>query len=1185
MKNFAIILLFNLLATSVWAQLSNGSVAPNWTLVDINGNSHTLYDYLDNGKTVYIDFSATWCSTCWNYHQTHALEDLYQMFGPDGTDQVMVFFIEGEANSNTNCLTDTNGCNNNTQGDWTEGVSHPIIDDASINGLYEINGFPTIYGICSDRIVTRLGRDDVEELTEFLVDDCIGEVDFQDADVTDESCFGAADGEIDIDVDGGPEPFTFLWSNGATTEDIENLAQGTYTCTITNSTGTTAVTESITVNGPADGLVVELNAVQDVTCNNSQGAIQISVSGGATPYDYDWSNGASSQDLDNIPAGNYSITVTDDDGCDQVISNIEVTQPAMPSVSVQVSAQLTCDPAGVSISGAVNNEGNNPAYEWSTSNGNIVSGGNSLVVTVDAPGMYTLLVSNTDNGCTVMTSAVVTEVPALNVGVSSQMDNDCNGDSNGSISASVSGGNMPYVYMWSNGATGSNNTNLTAGNYKLTVTDTDGCTETLEVDIEEPTVLAVSVNNQSDVLCFNESNGSASLNVSGGVGSYSYNWSDGGSGNSRGNLSAGTFIITVTDGNACTEMISVMVEQPMALTSNVTTVGESALNANDGSASVAPMGGTSPYSFAWSSGSSMATVNDLAAGNYTVTVTDANDCSSIGSGVVSDFDCAISANIVGENVLCNGEASGSATAQIAGGNAPFTYEWSNSGSTQMINDLIAGTYTLTVTDNNGCPTVASISIMEPMMLAGGISSSDETSFNANDGTASVEGMGGTAPYSYSWSNGSTMSMINNLSPDTYAVTITDSNNCTTIRNTNVDAFDCTISSTIAGQDVLCNGEASGSAMTQISGGNAPFTYQWSNGGTTPMISSLVAGTYDLTLADNNNCQIFSSVSISEPTLLTSNVSSTNETGANANDGTASAEGMGGTAPYAYLWSNGGMMPTISNLTPGTYEVTVTDANNCSSIGSVATSAFDCTLSTTITGENLACNGFSTGTAMVETTGGATPFTYIWSNGATEAMINDLAAGSYTVTVTDANDCPTINTIMISEPSAITFTVNTITNDMDANGSGAIDVEVEGGTGPFVIEWSVDGTVVSMDEDPSGLMAGDYTCLITDSNDCTFTSEVVTVDNLTNLTEQNLEQKIRLFPNPTKGNVHIHMNFEEAYEVEMSLLNVTGKQLLGTLNQQSSIHHLELNLADYPKGLYFVKMRVGESVITKKIIVR
>jgi hypothetical protein len=147
--------------TSSFSQLSDGEIAPNWTLVDINGNSHTLYDYLDSGKVVVIDVSATWCGPCWSYHNSHALKDVYETYGPNGTDEIMVFFIEGDA---TTTLDDLNGTGSNTYGDWVTGTPYPIINSTSINGSYHINYFPTIYMICPDRVISEIGQKTTAEI-------------------------------------------------------------------------------------------------------------------------------------------------------------------------------------------------------------------------------------------------------------------------------------------------------------------------------------------------------------------------------------------------------------------------------------------------------------------------------------------------------------------------------------------------------------------------------------------------------------------------------------------------------------------------------------------------------------------------------------------------------------------------------------------------------------------------------------------------------------------------------------------------------------------------------------------------------------------------------------------------------------------------------------------------------------
>jgi len=699
MKNLYLIFLFSLIAFQSTAQLDDGSVAPNWTLVDINGNSHTLYDYLDNGKTVFIDFSATWCSTCWNYHQSGALEDLYQMYGPDGTDEVMVFFIEGEANSNTNCLYDISGCNNSTQGDWTEDVSHPIIDDASINGLYDISGFPTIYGICSNRIITEVGRDDTDELYEFMVEDCFGEVNFSIVDVEDESCFGAADGSINLNIDGNPEPFTFVWSNGAMTEDLEDVGQGTYTCTITNSTGTMTVTNPIEVSGPTSSLVSNLMMVVEESCDGNDGSISIMVSGGNPPYEFDWSNNSSSQNLTNISEGTYTVTITDDNNCENVISNIEVGGSVLPTVSISPSEEFNCNNTQITLSGMATNMGNNPTYQWSTNDGNILSGANSLTPIVSEPGIYTLMVTNTTTDCSSNTSIMVTEAEDLDISLVNQTNIDCNGDNNGFAMVSVSGGNTPYNVSWSNGASGMMNNNLSGGTYMATVTDGDNCTAIRSVTITEPSAINFNLMMVVDESC-DGNDGAISIMVSGGNPPYDFDWNNGSSSQNLTNISEGTYAVTLTDDNNCEEMISnIAVAGSILPTLSISPSEE--FNCNNTQITLTGMatnmGNNPAYQWSTNNGMILSGENSLTPvisepGMYSLMVTNTeNDCSANTSIMVTEVEDLDISVVNQTNIECNGETDGLAMISVSGGNTPYNVSWSNGTNGMMNNNLSGGT--------------------------------------------------------------------------------------------------------------------------------------------------------------------------------------------------------------------------------------------------------------------------------------------------------------------------------------------------------------------------------------------------------------------------------------------------------------------------------------------------------------
>ncbi|MBK7409210.1 MAG: redoxin domain-containing protein [Saprospirales bacterium] len=231
-------------ANTLLLPLPNGSTAPNWTLTDENGVTHTLYDYLDQGYTVYIDFFATWCGICWNYKQAGHLNNLYNQYGPNGTDKVRVFSIEGDISTPASALYGGSG----SIGNWVEGVPHPVIHapDGVVPGPYAIVSFPTVYAICPDRKVYNIGTAPLATLVNWISSCSLDAA----AEVTDAACAGQSNGSIDLSTTGGVGTIAYNWSNGPTTQDINNLATGNYSCTLTDGQGRSISAGPFTVEAP-----------------------------------------------------------------------------------------------------------------------------------------------------------------------------------------------------------------------------------------------------------------------------------------------------------------------------------------------------------------------------------------------------------------------------------------------------------------------------------------------------------------------------------------------------------------------------------------------------------------------------------------------------------------------------------------------------------------------------------------------------------------------------------------------------------------------------------------------------------------------------------------------------------------------------------------------------------------------
>ncbi len=960
---------------------------------------------------------------------------------------------------------------------------------------------------------------------------------------TDETCPDSDDGTITVTASGGVSPITYAWSNGASTQNLANLAPGTYTVTATDAVGCQA-TGTYTVE-EADDLTIEISGSDVSTCEAGDGSATVNVTAGVAPYTYAWSNGASTPTIDGLTGGTYIVTVTDARGC-TATESITITEP--PAISVSVTATELLCPGATDGEATANVMGGTAPFSYAWSNG-----GNTATISGLGAGEYTVTVTDA-NGCEASATATIMEAPEIVLNINAD-EIVCGENSSTNATANVMGGVPPYSFLWNSGVMTQTIIGLMPGNYSVTVTDANGCTATEDLTVTA-IVLEATIAAQ-DVLCFDESTGSATVTVTGGTEPYVYNWSNGASTQTIDNLSAGTYTVTATDANNCEIVETIEISEPDEISitfdaSSLVCVGE-----NDGSITANVTGGTEPYTYAWSNGETTPTITDLEAGTYTLTVTDANDCEAVASvtieeaqgpaleiestsivcgpentgnatvnitgglppytivwstgaadetiedltsgtysvtvtdangctataettiNVISDF----SISVVPRNVLCNGDNSGSILINAQGGTAPYTYAWSNGASEAEIVNLIAGTYTVTVTDANGCSLTESITITEPESLLATASGLNITCADANDGTATVEVTGGTEPYTYAWSNGETTVEITGLVPDTYTVTVTDANFCETTASIDISQPGSLLA-TIDATNVDCFGNSTGSATANVSGGTAPFSYVWSNGENTPTIDNLPAGTYSVTITDVNECSATASIDISEPDELLVNLTVNNIVCTSEQIGAITAVVTGGTEPYAYAWSNSATTATISNLPGGSYTVTVTDANNCTITATAGVVEIP-NLELEITKTDVNCFGADDGTARVVPSGDTPPYTYAWSNGADTDLITGLAPGTYTVTVTGTAGCVGEISITIEEPTELTAETAKVDVSCNDGSDGQCTITPSGGTEPYSYTWSNGASTPTI----TGLSAGTYTVTITDANECSITESI------------------------------------------------------------------------------------------------
>jgi hypothetical protein len=912
--------------------------------------------------------------------------------------------------------------------------------------------------------------------------------------VTNVACFGGNTGAINLTPSGGTPPYTFNWGGGITTEDRTGLAAGNYSVTITDANSCTRTISNINVTQPA-AVVSGTTVVTNVACfGGSTGAINLTPTGGVPPYTYNWVGGITTEDRSGLAAGTYSVTITDANGCTGTVSGITVTQPTAALGGTAIKTDVSCN-GGSNGTATVSANGGTPPYTYSWA----PSGGTNAMATGLAANTYTVTVTD-NNGCQITRTATVNQPAAALSGTISKTDVSCNGGNNGTATVTATGGTTPYSYSWSpSGGTNATATGLAAGTYTVTVTDFNGCQITRTATVNQPATAlsAATGGGKTDVSCNGGSNGTATVAATGGTPPYSYSWApSGGTNASATGLTAGTYTVTVTDFNGCQATRTYTINQPAAaLAGTITKTDVSCNGGSNGTASVAVTGGTTPYSYSWApSGGTAATASGLAAGTYTVTVTDNNGCQITRTATVNQPAAALSGTISKTDVSCNGGNNGTATVTATGGTTPYSYSWAPSGGTAATaTGLAAGTYTVTVTDNNGCQITRTATVNQPATALSAATGGGKTDVSCNggsNGTATVAATGGTPPYSYSWApSGGTNASATGLTAGTYTVTVTDFNGCQATRTYTINQPTALSAATGGGKtDVSCNGGANGTATVAPTGGTPPYTYSWApSGGTAATASGLAVGTYTVTVTDNNNCQVTRTFTINQPTALSA-ATGGGKTDVSCNggsNGTATVAPTGGTPPYTYSWSpSGGTAATATGLAVGTYTVTVTDSNNCQVTRTFTINQPTALSAATGSKTDASCNGGANGMATVTPTGGTPPYTYSWTpSGGTAATATGLAAGTYTVTVTDANNCQATRSFTINEPTALTATTSQNNTSCNGGANGTASVTVSGGTPGYTYSWSPSGGTAAT---ASGLAAGTYTVTITDANNCQIT---------------------------------------------------------------------------------------------------
>jgi gliding motility-associated-like protein len=648
---------------------------------------------------------------------------------------------------------------------------------------------------------------------------------------------------------------SFNWGGGNLTNTRNVTAAGTYTVSATDgNNGCTATASSSVASIP---LISLTETHVNVACFGANtGSINVSVSGGQAPFTYAWSNAAITEDLVNISAGTYTLTVTDNQTCNATIQVI-ITQPAAALVLDTNKTHVLCFGAAT---GAIDliPTGGTTAYTYLWSNAAVSQDLNNVVA-----GQYNVTVTDA-NSCTATLSATLTQ-PASALSATSVVTNvSCFGGNNGAINVTPAGGTTPYVFIWSNAAVSEDISGLIAGSYTVTITDANGCTLTHSKTIAQPTDLTLTLN-PTAVACFGDATGGITSTTNGGVGPYGYSWSNAAITANLTNVITGNYTLTVTDANGCQKNSSATVTQPaaaLALDTNKTHV--LCFAAATGAIDLIPTGGTTAYTYLWSNAAVSQDLNNVVAGQYNVTVTDANSCTATLSATLTEPGSALSVTSVVTDVNCFGGSDGAMDVSPLGATSPYTYLWSNNATSEDIAGVVAGNYTVTVTDANGCTLTNSNAIAEPTQLTVSFAISGINCNSDTDADIVSTATGGSPTYTYLWSDASTGANLTGVGEGSYTLTVTDQNSCT-VSQSAVITIPPAIGYTLVTEDVSCFGFNDGYLELNAFGGTGTINAAWA-GGEYPdnSFSGIAPGNYTIVLTDDNGCDTSVAITVTEP---------------------------------------------------------------------------------------------------------------------------------------------------------------------------------------------------------------------------------------------------------------------------------------------------------------------------------
>ncbi len=918
-------------------------------------------------------------------------------------------------------------------------------------------------------------------------------------------CEGVCNGTATVNLTGGCQnsPCTFAWFDSTTlqiaptTATANGLCKGSYTVRVTNSLGCRSfATANIDVNTRINTTVT---ALPNSCGGNCSGLATVAPTGGGGGYSYQWYTnagaalaGQTNASANGLCPAKYKVRVADNQGC---FAWDSATIGANPLEANPSATNTLCFGDCNGMITAITLKGNQPySYNLQNSLGATVYSGNAFIMANLCADNYTLRVTDASS-CTLTFPLAITQPAAINslVAVTQPL---CFSNCNGALTATTTGGTPPYVYSWLDAASnniGSNPAvqNLCAGNYALEVVDSNGCKPpVIPVAISQPLLL-------SDSLDFlfpycNEGLGYINAIPSGGTPPYTFAWNTGASTSIISNLDTGFYRVTITDANGCSVVDSVRFNFIPELQVQTYTEWYNGYHfkCNEGSVTylkASASGGVPPYNFQWndSLSSNLDSLYGVPPGVYVVTVTDVLGCQKTDTLNLYIIPPKLFVSHQETPVTCFGSDDGSIHVSINGGVPAYNIFWEHDPflNDTVLTGLSPGVYVYNVIDTNICFISDTVMITEPQPLSVVVGKDDVTCHQGADGVAWGNASGGAMPYIYTWNGGAfTGDTIRGIQAGNYTLTVRDSNNCQIAANLIVNQPD-SILLNIQSVAALCFG-LNGSLILNVSNAVAPINYSWSNGANTKDISD-VAGSYSVQVADGKNCTAAASAAITQPDSLSVTAQVNEVACAGENSGNVILGVVGGTPNYSYQWSNNTIQKDLQNATVGSYSVTVYDNNNCT-VTRTYTLTEPTALQLQLQATDAVCFGEVTGSVASAVSGGVAPYAYLWSNNTQSANLSNIGAGSYSLTVTDANNCTIVQSATVNQSAEIAINFIVLPISCFGANDGAISANVIGGNMPISYQWNGG---LSTSQNIGNLSPGNYLLQVTDNTNCTSSRSV------------------------------------------------------------------------------------------------